>query len=228
MYRLVIILISIIVLAIIKFIFKINFKEIKDIDKNNKSSELDSITKKLPDDETVCKEILKLLNNTNVKIEKDEQYQSCLYTVFNNKITLGKFTSDYIRVQTIAHECLHSVQSKRILLSNFIISNIYIFYFIIFIILRILKINIYANITFPVFIILSMLQFALRAYLENDAMTKAKYVAKEYLENTKQCSNEEIEKLMSKYDQINQMGIPTTNFILLAKNIIKIMIFSIL
>ncbi len=228
MYRLVIILISIIVLAIIKFIFKINFKEIKDIDKNNKSSELDNITKKLPDDETVCKEILKLLNNTNVKIEKDEQYQSCLYTVFNNKITLGKFTSDYIRVQTIAHECLHSVQSKRILLSNFIISNIYIFYFIIFIILRILKINIYANITFPVFIILSMLQFALRAYLENDAMTKAKYVAKEYLENTKQCSNEEIEKLMSKYDQINQMGIPTTNFILLAKNIIKIMIFSIL
>ena len=156
MYRLVIILISIIILAIIKFIFKINFKEIKDIDKNNKSSELDSITKKLPDDETVCKEILKLLNNTNVKIEKDEQYQSCLYTVFNNKITLGKFTSDYIRVQTIAHECLHSVQSKRILLSNFIISNIYIFYFIIFIILRILKINIYANITFPVFIILSM------------------------------------------------------------------------
>lgn len=228
MYRLVIILISIIILAIIKFIFKINFKEIKDIDKNNKSSELDSITKKLPDDETVCKEILKLLNNTNVKIEKDEQYQSCLYTVFNNKITLGKFTSDYIRVQTIAHECLHSVQSKRILLSNFIISNIYIFYFIIFIILRILKINIYANITFPVFIILSMIQFALRAYLENDAMTKAKYVAKEYLENTKQCSNEEIEKLMSKYDQINQMGIPTTNFILLAKNIIKIMIFSIL
>ena len=227
MEAIIIILISIILLILIKYIFKINFKQIKNIEKDYKSEELDNITKKLPEDEIVCKEILKMLKNEDVTIEKNEEYNSCLYTVFNNKITLGKFSSDFIRIQTIAHECLHSVQSKRLLLANFIISNIYMIYFIILIILKIANVNIYVNITLPILIILSMLQYLVRAYLENDAMIKAKYLAKKYIESTKKCNDEEIEKLLEKYEEINKIGIPTTNFMLIAKNIIKIIIFCI-
>lgn len=224
----ILIIINIIILIILKYIFKVNFKEIKNIDKNNKNEELDNITKKLPEDEIICKEILKKLKNEDVIIEKNEEYESCLYTVFNNKITLGKFTTNFIRIQTIAHECIHSIQSKRILLSNFIVSNIYILYFLVLSILQIAGVNTYINITFPLLILLSMLQYLIRAYLENDAMTKAKYLAKEYIENTGECTKEEIEKLIEKYEEINKIGIPATNFILATKNIIKIIIFCII
>ena len=39
--------------------------------------------------------------------------------------------NSFTRIQTIAHECLHSIQGKNLLIFNFIFSNIYLLYFIV-------------------------------------------------------------------------------------------------
>lgn len=49
-----------------------------------------------------------------------------------------------------------------------------------------------------IFLILSMIYYAVRVFLENDAMIKARYLAKEYLEEKKISSKEEIEKLVAR------------------------------
>ena len=55
----IIILISLITISIIiKNIFGVNVKKIKELSKTNK---LDELTQKLPEDEEVCKQILKLV-----------------------------------------------------------------------------------------------------------------------------------------------------------------------
>ena len=122
-------IIGIITITILKIFLNVNFKKIKGL-QNRELSELESFTTKFPSDEKICKDILKKLNNTSeVKIKSEPEYTSCLYTVFNNTIIIGKFKQEYMKIQTIAHECIHSCQSKRVLWSNFIISNIYLIYF---------------------------------------------------------------------------------------------------
>ena len=48
-----------------------------------------------------------------------------------NKILVGNTHGSFTRIQTIAHECLHSIQDRKILIFNFIYSNIYFLYWII-------------------------------------------------------------------------------------------------
>ena len=67
-----------------------------------------------------------------------------------------------------------------------------------------------------------------RAFLENDAMIKAKYLAKDYMENMKISTKEEIEKIVSGFDKINNKGIKCINYNLFLGCMIKILIFLIL
>ena len=78
-----------------------------------------------------------------------------------------------------------------------------------------------------IFSILGFLQFAIRAYLEIDAMTKAKYIAKEYMQEKEIISKEEIDLLCTEYDKLNKMGIPFYVWSLFSKNMIKIIIYAI-
>ena len=71
-------------------------------------------------------------------------------------------------------------------------------------------------------------QFAIRAYLEQDAMTKAKNLAKEYIEEKNIITKEELDKLCTEYDKINRMGIPFYIWNLFTNNMIKIIIYSII
>ena len=119
MESIILLIIFIITYVILKYLFDVNIRKIKQICEDK---ELDNLTQKYPNNIEICKWYLKKLKNENVKIEEDKSSNSTLYLINNNKIFLANLNNSYTRIQTIAHECLHSIQSKRILWFNFIFS----------------------------------------------------------------------------------------------------------
>ena len=132
-----IITILIITTILIKFIFRIKINKLKQIAENN--NDLNDIVKKYPSNIKICKSILKKLNNEKVKIQEDKEANNCLYIAASDKIIIANMRDSFTRIQTIAHECLHSVQDRRILLFNFIYSCFYIAIFYLAIILGVFK-----------------------------------------------------------------------------------------
>ena len=218
----IIVIIEIILIIILKIVFGYNIKEIKKLAKND---ELDKISKKYPDNIEICKEYLKMLKNENVKIEEDHNAKNCLYIAITNKIVIADINNSYSRIQTIAHECLHSVQSKKILLFNFIFSNIYLIYFLITSILALIGILKYKTLFLSILLLFSMIYILIRNYLETDAMTKAGYLAKEYMEKKQISEKQEIEKLVNKFEEINSIGIKSVNYNIFLNSMWKIIIF---
>ena len=225
MEYLIIVSVILITLIITKFIFGLNFKEMKKMGENKK---LDDLTKKYPDNITICKWYLKKLNNESVKIEENLDTKNCLYIAVTNKIMIANINDSYTRIQTIAHECLHSIQGNKLLKFNFIYSNIYLLYFAIITILAIFKLLPYKTMFLAILIFFGMIYLLIRAYLENDAMLKAKYLAKEYMEEQKISTKEEIKEIISEYERINEVGIKGTNYWLFLNICVKIIIFCII
>ena len=221
----VLLIIVVIIYFILRFIFDFNMKKIKEI---GEDKELDKITQKYPENTEICKTYLKKLNNENVKIEEDKNSNATLYLVMSNKIFIANLKDSYTRIQTIAHECLHSIQSKKLLWFNFIFSNIYLIYFFIICILAIFKILPYKMLFLSILIIFGFVFYAVRTYLENDAMIKARFLAKEYMQEKGISTQEEIDKIVSKYDELNDIGIKCTNFQLLSNVVLKIVILLII
>ncbi len=216
-----------ITLIIIKSMFNIKIKEIRKIVKE-KNEKLEQIEKKLPTNIEICKTILKQLGNTNTKIEEDENSNTSLYIAVTNKIIIGKIQNKYMAVQTIAHECIHSIQPRNIQLFNFLFSNIYYLYFIIISILTIFNVIKNGAVQICILTILGTIWYFVRSYLEQDAMTKAKYVAKQYLEENQILEKEEQKELIKEYEKVNNIGIKFTNYILLCKALIKVLIYAII
>ena len=219
-------IVLLITMLLLKTIYKINNNEIKKIGENNKK--LDEITSKYPPNIDICKNILKKLNNEKVIIEEDKNYESSLFIAISNKIIIGDTKESFTRIQTICHECLHSVQDRRIQLFNFIYSNIYIIYLIINSIFVILG-KIQNKMMFlGLYIFLGYVYFFIRSYLENDAMIKARFLAKEYLEEQNLSTKEEIQNIVKEYDKLNFLGIKAINFKLFSSTIIKTIILSLI
>lgn len=228
----VIILIVLLMLIFIGyFVFDIKLNKIKEARKNKR---LEELTSKFPSNKEICKQILKMLNNSKVKIieNEDKNNKTSLYIAITDTIFIADIKEIYTRIQTIAHECLHSIQNRRLLLFNFIYSNIYIVYFVLSIILTIL--GVFKDFKLHIFVlsILGFLYYIIRSYLETDAMIRAQYLAKEYMlqyiEKNPICNKEEVEEIIAEYDRINNLGIPTINYILIVNCIIKVIIYTIL
>lgn len=222
-YLILAIIILIIVISL-KFIFEYKLKELKEI---GKDEELDKLANKYPENIEMCKTYLKMLDNKNVEIEENKETKTSLYIAITNKISIANVRNTYTRIQTIAHECLHSVQDRKLLLFNFWFSNFYLIYFFIICILEIFNILPYKNIFLSILIILSFVYYMIRAFLENDAMIKAKFLAKQYMEDIKISTKEEIEKIVSGFEKINNKGIKCINYNLFLGCMIKILIFLI-
>ncbi len=225
MEYIIIILISIIFILLLKRIFNIKISTLKNYKENDN---LTKIANKFPNNVELTKEILKKLNNEKVKIKENLNSETSIYIALTDTISISSKKNTCARIQTIAHECIHSVQNRTIHLSNFIISNIYIFYFITILILTILNLISNPLLYLFIFAILGFLQFTIRAYLEIDAMTKAKYIAKEYMKEKNIISQEEINLLCAEYDKLNKMSIPFYIWNLFTNNIIKIIIYAII
>lgn len=210
------------------FIFDIKVKDMKNAGKNKR---LDEITSKFPENKEICKSILEKLNNTKVKIKEneDKDNKTSLYIAISDTIFIANIKDTYTRIQTIAHECLHSIQSRKLLLFNFIYSNIYILYFTLSIILTIFGVFKDYKLQIIILSILGFFYYVIRSYLETDAMTKAKYLAKEYMldyiKENQVSTKEEVEEVIKEYDRINNLGIPATNYLLMVNCITKVIIY---
>ena len=219
----ILLIIEIITFFILKYIFDFNIKKLKKVGENK---ELDELTNKYPENIEICKQYLEKLDNKDVKIEEDKNSNTTLYLVTSNKIFIANLKDSYTRIQTIAHECLHSIQSKKMLWFNFIFTNIYITFFLIISILAIFKLLAYKTMFLSILIIMGLIYYAVRAYLENDAMIKAKYLAKEYMQEKKISNEQEINEIVNKYGELNDIGIKCVNFQLLSSTLIKTIIVT--
>ena len=218
-------IIAIVLIIVLKFLFDYNLKKLKNIGKDD---ELDEISKKYPSNIEICKEYLKMLQNENVKVEENKDSEASLYIAISNKISIANISNTYTRIQTIAHECLHSIQPKKMLIFNFIFSNIYIIYYITICILAIFNMLPDNMLFLNIFLLLSLVYYTIRVFLENDAMIKARYLAKEYMEEKKISSKHEIEELVGGFDKINNVGIKCINYNFFLIIMIQVVIFSII
>lgn len=216
---------SLILSIILGAIFDYNIKKIKKI---GEDKELDELAKKYPNNIELCEKYLKKINNNTVKIEENKDSEASLYIAITNKISIANISNTYTRIQTIAHECLHSIQDRKILLFNFIFSNIYLLYFVSICILAVLRKLPSQMLFLSIFLLLSMVYYMVRIYLENDAMIKARYLAKEYMEEAKISTPDEVEKLVAGFDKINSIGIKCINYKFFADIMIKVAIFCLI
>ena len=223
--ELIIIIVVLIAIIIVSSMMNTNLKELEKIalDKN-----LNEIAKKYPKNTQICKDILEKIGNSTTKIEEDLKSEATLYIAIQDKISIGNTHESYTRIQTMAHECLHSIQDKKMLLFNFIYSNIYFLYFVIICGLVVIK-KLPNDMLFSnILIILSFIYYVIRIFLENDAMIKAEFLAKEYMLEQNISSKDEIEKIMQGLKKINEGAIKATNCTLFIKIMIKVVIFNIL
>ena len=221
--ELIIIIIAVTAIIIVNAMMKINVKEVEKIALDR---ELNEIAKKYPKNIEICKSILKKLGNETTKIEEDTNSEATLYIAITDKISIGNTHESFTRIQTMAHECLHSIQDKKILMFNFIYSNIYIIFFLIICTLVILK-KLPNEVVFSnIFLILSFIHYVIRIFLENDAMIKAEYVAKEYMKEQQISSEQELGKVAEGFKKLNEGAIKGTNCGLFVKIMIKVVIFN--
>ena len=222
-----VIYIVLIILTIILFsvVFKINIKKAKSFKENK---ELEKITDKFPENIEIAKEMLKMLENEGVKIEEAKDTGTSLYIAITNKISIADMKNNYARIQTIAHECLHSCQNRMMLLFNFFFSNINMIYFFVASILTIFKVINNQMLQIAILMMLMLIQFAVRSFLEIDAMTRSRFLAKEYIEKKKLCTDKEKDNLLKEYEIINKVGIPFTVFDLLLNGLVRILIYTVI
>ena len=223
---------SIVVIALILFmiiLFKIVFKiDLKKVEPLKENKELQKLTDKFPENVQIAKEILKMLGNETVKIKEAKNTQTSLYIAATDTISIADMKENYARIQTIAHECMHSVQDRRLLLFNFIFSNINILYLLTIIVLTIIGVIQNTALQIIILTMLAIIKFAVRGFLEIDALTKSKYTAKEYMESKNILTKEEITKIIEKYDEINKLGIPFTVVHILTSSLLGILIYAII
>lgn len=212
-------------IILFKFIFKINLKKAKSLQENK---EAQKITDKFPENVEIAKEMLEMLGNEGVKIEEAKDTQTSLYIAITNKISIADMKNNYARIQTIAHECLHSCQDRTMLMFNFIFSNINMIYFLVISILTLFKVINNQMLQIAILMLFTLIQFSVRSFLEIDAMTRSKFLAKEYMEKKKLCTNEEKEALLKEYDKINKAGISFVVDNLLTSGLIRVLIYTII
>ena len=223
--ELIIIVIAFIAIIIVNSMMKINVKELEKIALDE---ELNAITKRYPKNTEICKSLLEKLENKTTKIEEDLDSDATLYIAIQDKISIGNTHESFTRIQTMAHESLHSIQDRKMLIFNFTFSNIYLIYFISICVLTIIKKLPNEMIFSNILLILSFIYYVIRVFLENNAMIKAEYVAKEYMEEQNISSEEEIKKVCDGFKRLNDGCIKGTNCSLFVKIMIKVVIFNVL
>ena len=215
-----------VVLLVLAKVYDINMRKLKQF-VEYEEKKFNKLIEGYPSNIEICKYILNKLNNSTVKIVEDKEAKTSMYIALSDKIIIADVKNSYTRIQTIAHECLHSVQKRKMQVFNFIYSNIYLLYFVIVTILAILNKLQDSMLYIAIMILFSYIYYFVRSYLENDAMIKAKYLAKEFMEEVKISSDEEIDKIIKSYEKLNDIGIKTVNYQLMLETLIKVIILAI-
>ena len=225
MELLIVIILIAISVVLLGIVFRFNFQTAKSLQDDKK---LEKKTDKFPNNITVAKEMLKILNNEKVKIEKNESNNTSLYIAVTDKLLIANIKNNYSRIQTIAPECLHSIQDKRILLFNFIFSNISIIYWLIIMVLTITNTIQNIEIQLSILLLFTIIKLAVRGFLETDAIIKAEYLSKEYMENKGILEKKELESIMEKYKKISKIAVPNTIIQILTSSFTGIIVYYII
>lgn len=212
-------------IMLLKFIFKIDLKKVEPMKENK---QLEEFTNQFPKNIDIAREMLEMLGNDNVKVEEIENTNTSLYIAATNKISIADMKNNYARIQVIAHECLHSVQDRRLLLFNFIFSNINIIYFSTIVILTITKVINNYMIQIFTLMMFTIIKFAVRGYLETDAIIKSKYLAEQYMQNKKIIADKEIKAIIEQYGEISKISVPLTIVQLITNSFIYIFIYALI
>ena len=221
MESLIIFILVVITIVILKLMLGSNKKIIMKIANNEK---LNNIVQKLPENIDICKDILKKLSNEKVKIEEQEN-TNCFYFIATDKIILNKGKNYFTLIQTIAHECIHSIQDKKLLWFNYIFANLLNIFWLITIVLTIAGVITQYALFSVIILICIVIFYVIRSYLEIEAMTKAKYIAKEYLEE-KQVK--ETDEIVEEYEKLNDVGIKYTCYKLISSKLYLLAIYTIM
>ncbi len=222
-------IILLIIAIIVKFALNIKVKDIKKLKELAFNKEKNSIIDKLPENEEIAKTILKNLKNNHTKVKKSDNPKdtTSVYVVLTDSIIIANIKNTFTRVQTVAHECIHSIQDKAMLWFNFIYTNLYNLFFVALIVLKLFNL-INSTVWLVSLILAGVIYYVVRAYLENDAMIKAKYVAKGYMEKSSLLTDKEIEEITAGYDDINTIGVKMYLYRLLLEVLVRTFIFSII
>ena len=189
--------------------------------------QLNKIAEKYPDNEKIAKKILEKIKNEKVKIEKNKESENTMYIAITDKIIIGNTKGSYTRIQTMAHECLHSIQPRTTLIFNFIYSNIYMIFYLVMLIMIITKIKLNEMLLINIFLIMSIIYYMIRIYLEDEAMYKAKNLAKEYMEEVAVSEKEEVITIVDGFERLNKAGIKSVHYSTFTGILLKVIIFNI-
>lgn len=221
---LIVVFVCIFFMILITWVSGFSMKKIKKL---GERPELDEIAKKYPENIEMCKEYLKKLDNENVVVEEDKNASETMYVAISNKIFIANLKQNFTRIQTIAHECIHSIQNKKIVMFHFIISNCYLIFFALITILAFFNKLPFEMMFLAILLLLGFVYAWVRGYLENDAMERAFFLAKEYIEEKNISSREEQKKLLDAYRELNRIGIPCVNAQILVGVLVKVIIFAV-
>lgn len=184
--------------------------------------------KKLPENREVAKEILDIMENHKTEIVIDKDIKSSYYVFLNNKIYIADSKENnnlYSRFVLIAHECVHSMQSKVMQVLNFAFSNIEIVAFILMIIFKIFKIGNFKYLMAG-YIAVALISIILRLILEVHAVVNSVPLARKYL-NTK-LSAPQADTIINSSSKYIKKYMPLFILSLCYKKLIKIAIVLIL
>lgn len=189
--------------------------------------QINEITKDFPNDEMIAKEILCDLNNSTTQIEIKQDIKSSYYVFLNDKIYLSNkqgAKDNVSRVILIAHESVHSVQSKLLQKINFALANLELILFLILLIFEIFnKIPIICAIGYFISIFSSIL---IRWILEYDAVKRSIILAEEYM--NKRLDRDVTKKVVKYYKKQITILLPFFFLNLLFWKIIRGMIIAFL
>lgn len=159
---------------------------------------LNYITDSFPENNEICKQMLIILNNNKTNIKLDIDIKNSYYTFLNNTIYLCDKEinkRNYQRICTVAHECIHSIQSKILQILNFVLSNIELILFVISFICVLLKFNVI--LVLYSYILVNVIAIIPRLILEIDATIKSIYLSKKYMKN--KISDDKLDILIKAY-----------------------------
>lgn len=188
---------------------------------------MDNILQKKPED--ICKDILNIEDNENVKIEVDDKSKSSLYVFLTNTIyiankeikTKSKEKQNKSKVLVIAHECAHSLQSKAMQVINFTLSNIEMILFAIILVARIFfeKSDMLVN----AYTITAILSIIVRLYLEMDATINSVKITTKYMLKNK-VKTKDVKDLVALYKKELLKTMPLFILMLFGFKIIRLII----
>ena len=213
MEAIIIIIISVISILIIETLMKTNKKEMEKIATDE---ELNKKASLYPKNIEIC------------RIEENENSNSTYYIAIQNKILIGNTHNSFTRIQTVIHECLHTIQDRKLLIFNYIFSNIYLLYFLIICILLIIH-KLPNELLFSnILLIMGLIYYVVRIFLENDAMIKAEFITKEYIDEQKIGTEKDRKELKEGFEKLNKGAIRGTNCIMFINIMIKVVFFNVL